>query len=261
MIANRSRLEKQIFLGRQAVRRSLASKDKLRASMSPDDKTTPGETINYTRLEPSGFTRSSAPPSPRPTPSDTTETPFPADTDAEVRWLSKRGQVSASPNHSRPSTPHDKEHDLPDPLCSPVARRKWVSNLLKGDNLSSGFFHSPTADPPPDNSVALKQVHQSSSTSHNFFKRLRTTSFPSLSSPFSSVHLSKRSTGGLNEDTVAQQGWSSDSSDDDDVVLVDDRRHIRHPSVLNFVYRRHSQDHLNDEEDSKGEQEYDTGTD
>jgi len=249
MIANRFRLERQISVGRRAVRRSLSSKDKSRTPY-PDGKTRLGglaETVN-SASQPLNHTSS-----------NDGESPFPADTDAEAAFAANRPrlpsihtQAFTSSNHSGPSIPYDKEGNSPDPLRSPIARRKWASNLLKGDDSSSGFFPTTMADPPSDEeSISPKQAVQSSSTPSNFFRRLRTRSFPSLSSPFSSLRLPKRTVGPqASKDTATEQGWSSDSSSDDDDLLVDEQRHIHHPPY------RDLQNHISGDEYS-GEEEQD----
>ncbi|KAJ7771403.1 patatin-domain-containing protein [Mycena maculata] len=145
MIANRAKIENQIYLGRQFVRNSLKS------------KVMPTPTV----------TKSGTPP---PSGSDR---PLSVDTDAETafthnhpRSFFRNKRIHISPSNSGTSTPRDGRHQ--DPLRSPAARRKWASSLLNtGDKTQ--------VSPPSINPLA------SHSGSDSFFTRLRTRSLSTLS--------------------------------------------------------------------------------
>ncbi|PBK69658.1 patatin-domain-containing protein [Armillaria solidipes] len=102
MIGNRMRIEKQIFLGRQALRKITRAKPR---------------TISQERI------------TPPPTGSDL---PLSVDTDAEAafsngtQWFYRRGHHTHSGDTERLG---DLEHD---PLRSSAVRKKWVADLLHG---------------------------------------------------------------------------------------------------------------------------------
>jgi hypothetical protein len=201
MIENRFRLEKQIFLGRQSVRKSQRSR---LASASPQDE----EPNTGTRLPRLML-------SPAPTGSDR---PLSVDTDAEEafkngsRWFFKRGRATPTPT-SDTGNPLAHKKSRPDSLRSRSIRRKWSSTLLHENQEADTPQHSTTAPP------------------IGFFSKLRTKSYPSLTLPFSSLQRSGRP---IKESNVEEHAWSSESSSEDD-LFVDDHRHIRHPSVLNIA--------------------------
>lgn len=66
-----------------------------------------------------------------------------------------------------------------------------------------------------------------------FFRRLRTRSFPNVTAPFTSKN-GGQDAGREDSDEPLGQAWSSDSSTEDDLT-VDDQRHVRNPSILNFA--------------------------
>ncbi|KAK0468400.1 patatin-domain-containing protein [Desarmillaria tabescens] len=99
MIGNRMRIEKQIFLGRQALRKITRTRPR---NISPEGITPP----------PNG-----------------SDLPLSVDTDAEAafsngtQWFYRRG------HHAGTERPGDLEHD---PLRSSAVRKKWVADLLHG---------------------------------------------------------------------------------------------------------------------------------
>ncbi|KAJ7180137.1 patatin-domain-containing protein [Mycena crocata] len=111
MIANRAKVEKQIYLGRQSIRKTSKSK-----ALSPAADHGPRFPVNLTTTPPpSGSDR-----------------PLSVDTDAETaftgnsRSFFRNKRTHISPSNSGTSTP-SRQHD---PLRSPAARRKWASSLL-----------------------------------------------------------------------------------------------------------------------------------
>lgn len=216
MIENRAKIEKQIFLGRQSIRKSLRTKSPrttLQEPQSPPSSLTP-----QLKMDPSVPPRSPSPPA---TGSDH---PLAVDTDAEAAfangsgWFFKRGHFTASPSASGASTPWDA---LPvrDPLRSAAVRRKWASDLLNpASSNESPRPGSPQPNPPPP---AMDRVRPQT---NGFFSRLRTKSFPSLTTPFT-----QRPQSGLARppsfDTTAKYAWSSDSSSSEDLSVEEQRRH------------------------------------
>jgi hypothetical protein len=232
MIENRFRLEKQIILGRQAMRRAMQSKNKSRIVKSPDQEPSPSP--DELLHEPDNLPSKSK-----------NETPL-------------RMNGGAESPHARPIlTPLKNGLSPPDPttqsvaersqtvdsLRSPAARRKWTAELLQDEETSLGHFRPASPDPPPHpptpsvppNTTLINPAPAST----GFFHRLRARSFPTLTSAFPTLHLGKRA---AQEDkdkearshgTSASQAWSSDTSSDGD-LLAESRREVRHPSVLNF---------------------------
>lgn len=233
MIDNRAKIEKQIFLGRQAVRRS----------QRPSSKSTRHATDET--LEQSASTRLlsiSTPP-----PLTGSDLPMPADPDAEkvfangAHWFYQRGNTKPS---------HQQEAHDQDPLRSPAIRRKWTSELLHQPFNDEG---QAIADPPPPIPASpSSRPHTLRPPSTGFLHRLKTQSFPNLSSPFSSSFKKSESSMETSGDDVA---WSSDSSSGDD---LDALRHLRHPSVSvsDVDPYMEGENSEGDDEDDENEDEY-----
>jgi hypothetical protein len=245
MIENRAKIEKQIFLGRQAVRRSLQSKSKPQVMLQADVVSEPKTDVPVPRI-------STTPPQ---TGSDL---PMSVDTDAETafangsRWFFKRGHAHASLNSGTP-TPRDSSPNR-DPLRSPMIRRKWAADLLNPTSHVESSHRGVVPHKPPLISVPIAKHGNSKAPSSSFFNRLRTKSFPNLSSPFSQDHKISRLGNESSVDTAAERAWSSDSSSEDD-LSVDDQRHIHHPSVLNltdYLDPTYPKDNDEDTEGSRG---------
>lgn len=186
------RVEKQIYAGRQEVRRAMKGKSK--GVHERRSLLLPPQSISTAASLQSNVSQSTA------TGSDRPERPLSVDTDAESafshgsRWFYRRGRNSPSP-----------AHDPADPLLSPSIRRKWASGLL---------------DVPP-NSDHRSAKHEEKSDDHDmpegrsttphssFFARLRQNSLASLSLPFSQ---SKKGS----EAEHADRDMSVDSSSDED---------------------------------------------
>lgn len=194
MIENRAKIEKQIYIGRQYVRTSSRRRT---ARSDPRsillDNTTPNPRLDLLRsLSP---------------PNSDSENPISVDTDAEAafirgsRWFFRRGHAKVSPLPTSGATTPQYSSSR-DPLRMPAIRRKWTSELL-----------SPSLDAP------LKPERPGSKS---ILSRLRTKSFPSLSSPFS--HSDPRILESKVGDDVAEHAWNSNSSSGDD-FSVDDRRY------------------------------------
>ena len=144
MIENRMRIEKQIYGGRQDIRRVLKSKS--RAQAESRSLLLPPQSLDIDaalRLRPS---TSQSPPA------TGSEQPLSVDTDAETafargsRWFYRRGR------HSRPPSPGPGGSD---PLLSPSIRKKWSSNLLdipskEGRDGVDERMPDEQADDPPD---------------------------------------------------------------------------------------------------------------
>ncbi|KAJ7498890.1 patatin-domain-containing protein [Mycena latifolia] len=183
MIANRAKIEKQIYLGRQYIRKC--------------SRTKPPAENGQSRHGPPRFPPISTTPPP-----SGSDRPLSVDTDAETAFnahgsrsffRNKRAQIS--PSNSGTSTPSRDYSRHQDPLRSPAARRKWASSLLNTGDRNS--ISQPSAT--------------SLSGSDSFLTRLRPRSMSTLAADT-----------GLEEIAIeaAEDAWSSDSSSEDDLVDV-----------------------------------------
>lgn len=196
MIQNRAKIEKQIFIGRQAVRRSMQSKN-MREPLPP----TSGKPSPALRVPSISAT-------PPPSGSDI---PLSVDTDAEAEFArgSRRFFKRSHTSYSGTSTPllgpapSRVSHNLP------VIRRKWASDMLISDAPTSDARRSPSPARHTASKTLFARLRSRSSQESNTVKEAGT-------------------------DVNAEDAWSSDTSSDDE-LSVDDRRHIYHPSVLNFA--------------------------
>lgn len=228
MIENRAKIEKQIFLGRQAVRRSLRTKTGRVALPEAQSMLLQNVTPhnNNRKLEAHLPLISGSPP---PSGSDH---PLSVDTDAEVafangaRWFFQRGHATASPSTNSGATTPLYHGATADPLRSPGIRRKWANDLLNPSN-EQNLRRAETRDAAAPSSLPITNQYNNKVASTGFFAKFRTKSFPSLPSPFSQEH--RRSDLGRDStlDAELEPGWSSDSSSEDDLI-VDDRRRSYH---------------------------------
>lgn len=238
MIENRNRIENEVLLGRQAVRRALQSKEKSREAAKPQSSLLP-QPITGTQLSQDGTDTGPVP--------TTSEAPMSMDTDAEdafkkgSHWFFKRDS-----NKSGSSTPRERETELrdtrrPNGLTArpPSWRGSW----------SSSFFYTPGTDHPSaaPQPTAEEQTPQPGETvsqnavplpSPSIFNRIRRKSV--LSSPFSTLRHTPTRVGSrpTSEHGVGdpQGSWSSDTSSDEDLPSPEWRgsKHQQFPSLVNF---------------------------
>lgn len=228
MIENRYRLEKQIFLGRQAVRRALQPKDKDRASARQTQSHLVPAPVTGTRLQDQANDER--------TPSNTDrDAPMALDTDTEIAFANNspvffRREHSGF-HRSGSSTPHDSSKETLRPI-RPAHRRRWTSNVFNRSVEDNGGTSPPdflaTPDPPPEVETPLAEPTAPSSPS--FFNRFRARS--TTTSPFASLRSPHRLSGSQTP-SENRFGWSSDSDDDEDIP-VDWRKSQQFPSLLNF---------------------------
>ena len=235
MIENRHRIENEVLLGRQAIRRALQNKEKSREAVKPQSSQLP-QSITGTRVPQDGTDTGPVP--------TTSEAPMSMDTDAEdafkkgSHWFFKRDT-----SKSGSSTPRNRETELRDArhpngfaTQPPTWRGNWPS-----------FFHTqetdrpPTASQPniveparqPGETVARNVVLPSSSS---IFNRIRRKS--ALSSPFNSPRQAGVGSRPTSEYGVgdAPESWSSDTSSDGDLPSPEWRtlKHQQFPSLADF---------------------------
>jgi hypothetical protein len=210
MIENRHRIEKEILLGRQTVRRSVQSRtpalpQDISQGAIPEPSTLPRISLS---LAPLG-----------------SDVPLSVDTDAETAYVNgsypsfKRIRPADT---SGVSTPRDSDNaGNQDPLRSPLTRRKWASNLLDVKlSDAEGSENSKRHRVPP-----VPNHTNPPASPGGFFTRFRTQSFPALTSPFSTIRRSKLLGKQPRRNPSTDHAWSSDSSSDD--LTLDDRPSLR----------------------------------
>lgn len=246
MIENRLRLERQIYLGRQEVRRAQQGRIKNPTPLPP-------LTNGQSRHNPIDVE------SAVPTPTNP-EMPLSLDTDAEsafangTHWFYKRGHA-ASPGTSGTSTAKEdtaqartqSPNSRRDPLRSPITRRKWAAELVhtesgdadgyEDEDSGNGATDDVSTSPPKAESSHARARTESGSS---FFHRLRTHSIGSITVPSPFASLRRKSGSSVHTATPtaeqpfainADPSWSTDSSSGDDLSL-EEQRHIHHPSAV-----------------------------
>lgn len=236
MLENHHRIEKEILLGRQAVRKT--SRSRSRAPLPDPDEQLHINTSNNPKAH--GLPRISV--SPAPIGSDV---PLSVDTDAEAAYANGTSFTRTSPtNISGASTPRASDgRSSRDPMRSPLGRRKRASIPLEptaSDAEASGGTDSRPAVPP------TPRQNTQPTTPSSFFTRFRTQSFPTLSSPFSTFHRTKQSGKESSRNSIATHAWSSDSSSEEELTLGD-QRHIHHPSTVSMGGLAHTDDEADDD--------------
>ena len=210
MIENRYRIETQIQLGRQAVRKAMRPARPTSRTIDDHNAITEGNN------------------SPEPITDipiialEDIETPLPVDTDTEcvfadkgTAWYFTRGRPTATVTpESGPSTPHGNgNHNYNDPLRSPSLRRKWTSDLLdqRIDVNDVGDRSTTSADP-----SGLRRTKPP-----NFFTKFRPKSLSALTIPFSMPHrFSEPNAARPQSPEAGELGWSSDSSSEASFTLA-----------------------------------------
>ncbi|KAG6831598.1 hypothetical protein H0H92_009071 [Tricholoma furcatifolium] len=195
MIENRAKIENQIYLGRQYVRKILRGTPQPVASTSNTDDQVPNSrisAINTSQL--------------------TSDPPMSVDTDAETAfrrkspWFFKSGHdYEPLPPISGAATPSERQPHLSNRPST--LRRKRVSEIQSSSNGSK---------PLPQSSMP------SNSLSGSLLSKLHARSFPNLTSPFTAD-----SSPASKESSDIAEHWSSDSSSEDD-LHIEDRRQLRY---------------------------------
>ena len=219
MVENRHRIENEVLLGRQAVRRALQNKEKPREAAKPQSSLVPQPTTG-TRLPQDGTDTGPVP--------TTSEAPMSMDTDAEdafkkgSHWFFKRDS-----GKSGSSTPRERETELrdarrPNGLATqpPSWRGSWSPSFFytHGTGQRSASPQQTVAEPTPQPDGAMSQ-NVVPPPSPSIFNRIRRKS--ALPSPFSTLRLTtgRARSRPASEYSVgdAQESWSSDTSSDGDL--------------------------------------------
>ncbi|KZT05528.1 patatin-domain-containing protein [Laetiporus sulphureus 93-53] len=248
MIENRYRLEKQIFLGRQAVRKALSrtqEKSAQKLDAMPHERVPVPNT--GTKLPTLVGT---------PTLTTALDSPLPMDTDAETAYLNRTRKHERKPTsptvngYTAGGSSHDSHRQS-------VKRRTWaasVSHRTDKDVTNEGDHGAATpGSPPPNDSehqhaqAAARQTSSAPSNPVEFLRRLGNGTIAATLAPFSSMRRNNRE----QDDRTVDPSWSGDSSSDDDDLSVISRRH-RPPSVFDLrsdMERRYQEDDVHDNDD------------
>ncbi|KAH9951578.1 patatin-domain-containing protein [Amylocystis lapponica] len=226
MIENRYRLEKQILLGRQAVRKASQSRAQERSGKNTDGTATQERIpppVTGTKLP----FPSAAPISAPPIAPSQSEGPLPVDTDAETAYL--KGSPTPEMRHSKTSSHRSGRNASTDSRRSSTRRRQPTSNVTwqkESTKEDEATLESPM--PITDEQAASPSVPPSPSS---FFQKLRTTSIPSTFSAFASLRRNSKLMAS-DPHQALEQTWSGESSSDDDDLSLMSRRQSRHASVF-----------------------------
>ncbi|EIW61949.1 patatin-domain-containing protein [Trametes versicolor FP-101664 SS1] len=238
MIENRHRLERQIFLGRQSVRRAMQSGSRERMankieSMPQEPVPPPNTGTNLpTFLAPPVMA------------TITSEEPLPMDTDAEAAYINGSSHRGSLVPQASTSSHRDRDHpEHGSGRHQPRRRRTPISVHADGslDDIAEGDFGAATPDPPPPPSGSETDRHSTHSRGHHarasdtssLFKRLRKASLGAAFSPFASLRRPMRSPQAEGQVVATPEPvWSGDSSSDDDDLSVMSFRRSRFPSAF-----------------------------
>ncbi|KAG6861584.1 hypothetical protein C0995_014491 [Termitomyces sp. Mi166 len=214
MIENRAKIEKQIYLGRQYVRKALRGRAVVPESPSFLFSTTANiqDPIQKPRI-PSLSIGPSQPSS---------DLPMSVDTDAETafrrgsHWFFKKGRdYEPIPTISGSVTP-----------ARDIARTSMLRRVRTPEN--PDITQNGSSSSPVQADLPFHPLCNSKSMSMRFLSRLRARSFPNLTSP-----LAADSNPSSKNSAETAGYWSSDSSSDDELA-IEDRRQLRYPSTVDL---------------------------
>lgn len=238
MIENRHRIENEVLLGRQAVRRALQSREKSREATKLQSSLLP-QPVTGTRLSYDGTDTGPVP--------TTSEAPMSMDTDAEdafkkgSRWFFKRdaSKSGSSTPRDRGTEPKGTERLNGVATEPPAWRGSWSPSFFYTQEVN----HPPTSPrstateqtQPPDGEAPQNLVPTPSPGIFNRFRRRS-----ALSSPFSTLRHTAARAGSRPASEYgagdAQGSWSSDTSSDEDLPSPEWRgpKHQQFPSLVNL---------------------------
>ncbi|KAF8165314.1 patatin-like phospholipase domain-containing protein [Crassisporium funariophilum] len=201
MIDNRSRIEKQVLLGRQAVHRTYKSKSR---SASHEPRLFLHESPDPAKSKP-------LPPLSVSPPYSGSDLPLSVDTDAEAAFA-RGSQFFKRGRHSKGTSPSPELHR------DSGRRRKWTSELLNPNQ--DGDQHVAESEGRRASTLHPDSPPSPEISTSSFFSRLRTNSLSKLALPFSYEHgLSPRRDSSA--ENKPEYTWSSESSSDDDYQMED----------------------------------------
>lgn len=236
MIENRHRIENEVLLGRQAVRKALHNKDKSREAAKPQFGQFPQSTTGPRAPQDETDT------GPVPT---TSEAPMSMDTDAEdefkrgSRWFFKRDTSksgSSTPRDGREVEPRNARRA--NGVASPTWRGSWPSFFQAQEAFHLQTVPQPTVAEPAHLPAETVLQNVIPPPSPSLFNRIRRKSV--ISSPFSTLrHTAAKVTSRPGSEYGArddQGSWSSDTSSDGELPSPEWRgsRNQQFPSLVNF---------------------------
>ncbi|TFY57916.1 hypothetical protein EVJ58_g6735 [Rhodofomes roseus] len=242
MIENRFRLEQQIFLGRQAIRKSMQARSQASRKGEAAPQGRIPEPNTGTKLPVVAGT---------PVVSTLSEGPLPMDTDAEAAYLS-RAQREEQRNAAPAAFPLQSPGAGSSEGRRTTGRRRRVQSVVEQvekeaarDEDRGGATPDPAPQPGDNQQQQAYAQARQASTSHaspvEFFRRL------GQGSPFSTFASlrgkNKPRPGDSPHEANGEPAWSGDSSSDDDDLSIISRRQ-RHSSTFDIrtdFERRHSQ--------------------
>ncbi|KAH8105837.1 patatin-domain-containing protein [Cristinia sonorae] len=224
IIENRFRLEKQILLGRQSVRKALQPRTNNQKAEVPSPDAIPMP-ITGTQLPiPSAIITSA--------PTVQEDSPMPIDSDAEAAYVNA---ASRPPRHRRNSPTVSRAASTADTSRAQALRRRWANSHLNADDSNEPMaqdYGRATPDPPPLSTEPEQEQPQtaqppdSPTTAASILRRLRTAS--QTFTPFASIRRNStlgRGGSWSQRDHLVEPPWSSDSSSsDDDPSSLESRR-------------------------------------
>ena len=246
MIENRHRIENEVLLGRQAVRRVLQNKEKSREAAKPQPGPAPHPTHPTTGTQPS---QDGTDTGPVPT---TSEAPMSMDTDAEDAfkkgspWFFKRDTSksgSSTPRHPGIELRDSRHTNGAASQPSLTWRSSWTSSVFSTQPSTRGT-ENPPATPQPAAAEPVQQPGETASQnlvpppSPGLFNRIRRRS--TFSSSFSTL---RRAAAGVGSRPTSEHGdargsWSSESSSEEDLPSPSPEwrtpRRQQFPSLINF---------------------------
>ncbi|TCD69689.1 hypothetical protein EIP91_006706 [Steccherinum ochraceum] len=241
IIENRFRLEKQILLGRQTVRKAMQPRPGLKSSEVSSTDAIPVP-VTGTRLPIPSSMMTSAP-------TAGLDDPLPMDSDAEaayangtVRHHNRHSHRRTSPVVHTSTSPRLSTQSL-DTSRATALRRRWAnSHLTVDDNsepVAASDYGRATPDPPPPADTDTEQPAQTPSNSTgSLLRRLRTAS--QTFSPFASIRRNSfmgRSGWSSQRDLAVEPPWSTDSSSSEEELNLDSRRPSRRGSMEMWMER------------------------
>lgn len=233
IIENRYRLEKQILLGRQGVRRAMRTRahERNEQEVTSEPRERLPLPVTGTNLIVPGLSISQS-----------QDSAMILDSDTEVDLVNRHSR-SHSRRHSRRSSHNPGSSSRASGLASPdlrrslASRRSWITTQEDGDSdddIPDVDYGTAPPDPPPgregSHEISPAQSplaqHSRPSSPSTLLKRLRTASF----SPFATMRRGSRIFGGNAENGVAHEAnsnvvaASSESSSEDDDLSILSRR-------------------------------------
>jgi hypothetical protein len=149
------------------------------------------------------------------------------DTDTEIAFANNSPVFFKQKSLS--STPRNSSKESLQPRRPTAPRRRW--SLFEQEDKAPASHPTRSATHDSSQADSVSNLHHSTSSTTNFFARLRNRS-SGLSSPLTSLRLGSSRRSGSQQASENGYSWTSDSSSDDEIVM--DWRQNQQLSPLNF---------------------------